>query len=103
MNKYVLPHFAEFRNFNQAFDEATLDRETGRRTSFIKTKSMNKIFLEEMPPIELRSSISTQLDSTVLHDILTQEELKHQAAIIIQRKFRQYMAKHILDYGKNKS
>ena len=63
---------------------------------------MNKIFLEEMPPIELRSGISTQLDSTVLHDILTEEEVKHQAAVIIQRKFRQYMAKHILDHGKNK-
>ena len=24
MNKYVLPHFAEFQNFNQDFDEATL-------------------------------------------------------------------------------
>ena len=48
MNNYVLPHFQEFRNFNQAFDEATLDRETGRRTSFIKTNDMNKILLQEM-------------------------------------------------------
>ncbi len=111
LKDFVFPHFQELQKLNNDFDNAVLDAKTGRRTSAIKSESIDKLFSEtnvlnsadiELLQAPIVSSVSrtSQLDTTDLKTILNDKAIKYQAAITIQRKYRQHLSKDLLRRGK---